>query len=496
MRRNGRSDHYDAVIVGGGVGALTAAAYLARGGGRVLLLESGERFCGNAKTVEFAPGYRAPLFSHMVCGLDGRVLRELGLAKAGLEFAQQDVKLIALRPGGKHIVLSQHRGVSASETGDESHAYRAFQKEAARMAGLLAPLWDGTLESSAAAAALVQRLHLNPRDAERVNALVRLSAAAYLDLRFGNDALKAALAFDVFPSGMSPQEAGSALALIWRQGHGGVSQIRGGPAALAIALETAARDAGAELRGSSPVASIVVEKRRAIGVTLENGEMISAKAVLTSLNARSALLGLVLPEALGFGTAANVPAPPRLATAQLMLALNGPPPFAGLKQGDLGARFLIAERPEIAAEAKGAALTGVIPDEFVIEAAVPTAADPALAPPGCHVLSALLPYMPASPCGGWETECEGLRKRAMAMLEWFAPGLKDRVVAHRLSIRGAANSSPPLSRLIAPYDFRLRTPIAGLFLCGRGTEPLDALCGRAGRLAAALAVTHSASGAP
>ncbi len=100
-----RGEGYDAVIVGGGIGALTAAAYLARGKGRVLLLEAGTSFAGRAQTTEFAPGFRAPRLAHVVYALDGRALRELKLADHGLEFANPNMRCVALGPGGKHILL-------------------------------------------------------------------------------------------------------------------------------------------------------------------------------------------------------------------------------------------------------------------------------------------------------------------------------------------------------------------------------------------------------
>jgi len=300
---------------------------------------------------------------------------------------------------------------------------------------------------------------------------------------------------------LSPQEAGSALVLIWRYAQvscgrqAAVSQLRGGPGALAAALEAAARRRGAELRLNAQVTSIVVEGGRAVGVTLASGEIVAAGSVLSCLDRRRTLLGLVPPGAIGFGAAANLPDYRKVAIAQLMLGLNGPPPFAGLERRELGARMAIAERPEIAAEAKGAALAGRIPAELVIEATIPTASDPHLAPAGQHVLSAVLPYMPAAIEGGWAAHRDRLRKQVLGTLERFAPGLKDRVVAHRMFTPddiaaryggSAAELTAPWSRLLASYDSRIRTPIAALYLCGRSAEPVNALSGRAGRLAAGL----------
>jgi phytoene dehydrogenase-like protein len=360
---------------------------------------------------------------------------------------------------------------------------------------------------------IARRLRLSDRTAEQLDQFSRLSAAAYLDRWFENDTLKVALSFELSPTGLSPHEAGSALALIWRYAQGSrtrgaaASRMQRDPSLLAAALEAFAKRAGAMLRTQARVASIIVEKGRVVGVALAGGEIIAAAAVLSSLDKRQTLLGLVPPADLGFGTAASLPAYQNIASAGLMLALSGPPPFAGLDLRDLASRIVIAERPEIPAEAKGAALAGRLPESFVIEATVPSVAAPNLAPPGAHVLCALLPYMPAEIAGGWEPQREVLRRRTLAMLERFAPGLKDRIVADCVLTPddiaeryggSAGELGPSLARLMASYDARIRTPIAGLFLCGSSAEPASVLEGRAGRLAARLALvdTRSRGGPP
>jgi phytoene dehydrogenase-like protein len=506
MRR--REGDYDAVIVGGGIGGLVAAAYLARGKARVLLLESRDRFGGCAETIEFAEGFRAPLMHHVAYALDGRAVRELRLIENGLDVVQSNMKFVALRPGGGHIALpgTGLRGSAAiAESGAEGCDYATFRHKAMGFARLLRPLWDGRLADPGmesrddAVAAILRCLQLGPRKSEGFEILLRLSAAAFLDGWLENDALKAALAFDVFPSGLAPDEAGSSLALMWRYAQescgrqAAVSQIRGGPDALARTLQTAAKQAGAELRSSAHVGSIIVERRRAKGVTLTTGEMIGAGVVLSSLDLQETL-SLVEPSPIGVGASANGCAHQTIATAQVMLALNGLPPFAGLAPEDFRARMVIVDRAEIASEAKGAALNGQVSSELALELTIPTAADPSLAPAGCHVLSALIPYMPTIIAGGWEAPRMMLHKQVLAALEGFAPGLRNRVLAYRViapedanaaGLKAQSKSSP--GRLLASYEARIRTPIAGLYLCGGSAEPVSAFSGRAGRLAASLA---------
>jgi phytoene dehydrogenase-like protein len=315
--------------------------------------------------------------------------------------------------------------------------------------------------------------------------------------------LKAALAFDVGASGLTPQEAGSALVLIWRYAQESyglqavASQIRGGTGALAAALAAAAEHYGAILRSNARVASLIVEDGRAKGVVLEGGETIRAGCVLSSLDRRRTFLDLLPRRAANFGATAGVAEPPRVARAQLLFGLNGLPPFAGLSREDCSGRLIVAERSEAAAEAKAAALRGRLSGELVMEATIPTAADPMLAPAGHHVLSVISSYIPVSVRGGWEEQREILRRRVLAALEKFAPGLKERIVAQRVLTpedlahryeNGDGEAPPPLPRLLAPYRARVRTPIAGLYLCGSSAEPVSVLSGRAGRMAARFAL--------
>jgi phytoene dehydrogenase-like protein len=130
-----------------------------------------------------------------------------------------------------------------------------------------------------------------------------------------------------------------------------------------------------------------------------------------------------------------------------------------------------------------------------MEVSIPSVADPDSAPAGGHVLIAILPYMPVGIEGGWQANRENLKRRTLATLERFAPGLKDRVVTHWMmtpedfAARYAGHAGElgsPSSRLLASYESRIRTPIAGLYLCGAAAEPVSSHSGRAARLAAGL----------
>src|SRR6185503_2317089 len=185
----------------GGIGGLTAAVYLARGGVRTLLLEARDRLGGRAETIELAEGFRAPIPLHMIYALDPRILRELRVPAEKRQFAERGIKLAALGAAGRHIVLPERslyaHAVLASLIGGDGRAYFGYRRELSRFARALRPLWDGSVREpgdetvSPRISELARRLHLSDRTTGQFEEFSRLSAAAYLDRWFENDTLKA-----------------------------------------------------------------------------------------------------------------------------------------------------------------------------------------------------------------------------------------------------------------------------------------------------------------
>src|SRR5262249_54652170 len=160
-----------------------------------------------------------------------------------------------------------------------------------------------------------------------------------------------------------------------------------------------------------------------------------------------------------------------------LLALNGLPPVAGLPEAALRGRLIIAERPESAAEAKGAALAGRLPNELVFEAVVPSFSDPSCAPTGQHVFSVLVPFLPVLTESDWQARRDVLAARILATLESYAPGLRERIIARELltpadiaARYGSEPDQPSVVRLLAPCEARVRTRLKGVYLCGSAAE--------------------------
>jgi len=503
-----------AVVIGAGIGGLVAAAYLARGGAKVTVLEARNAVGGSAETAMLGESFRVPMAAHAFHALDKRMMRELKLHRHGLKFAERDMPLVALRPGGNHLVLARDvfaaRGAIKTQAPADADAYVKYRRELFGFARALRPLWFGETAAEADGAdpirSAARASELSATDERRLQTFARTSAIAHLDRWFENDALKGALSFDACLEGASPQEAGTALMLAWRAAQemgglqGATAQFRGGPGAFAEALAKAAQEAGAEIRTGARVAAIVAENKQPAGVTLASGEVVRGAIVLSSLG-RAQTLDLLPPEAVGLGAAARAPHS-TVGSGKVMLGLNGPLPVAGLPSGAERGRLIVAERPESAAEAKGAALAGTIPAELVLEVTIPSNADNSAAPIGQHVASVLVPFLPVEIAGGWDGQRGNLLKRVVATLEGYAPGLKERIVESEvltpadLAARYGNPAAEPaqVPRVLAAHAARVRTPMRGLYLCGGEAEPANAVSGTAGRVAATLALSEFPSG--
>jgi phytoene dehydrogenase-like protein len=322
--------------------------------------------------------------------------------------------------------------------------------------------------------------------------------AAWLDSRFESDALKAALAGDA--RGLSPLVPGSSLLLVWRWcqemcGLQGAAAIPlGGPGALVDALTAAAKIAGVEFRTGAHVADILVRDGAATGVVLDSGDEVAAKFVLASFSPRQLLATPAGRAAFGFSQAAELTrSAPDVAAARVLLALNAAPAFGG---APLRGRFVLADRIETFVTAHAASRAGRMPDDVALEVVVPTAADPALAPPGQHVVSIRIAPLPRHLSGGWDAA--RLAAKAIAALDRCAHGLARHVTAAQVSTpediaaRYGEEDGVTVARVVADWRSRLLTPIPGLFLCGAASEPVGAISGRAGRIAAALALREAA----
>jgi phytoene dehydrogenase-like protein len=283
--------------------------------------------------------------------------------------------------------------------------------------------------------------------------------------------------------------------------------VRGGTGQLSAALAAAARARGAEIRTEAEVVRIELEddgaEGRAVGVELAGGEVILARAVASSADARRTFFGLV--------GAANLE--PRFmravrniryrgALARVNLALRELPEFTGLKGTEaLCGHLVICPSLDYAERAADDAKYGRVSEEPVLDVVIPTLADPGRAPTGRHIVSITAQWAPYRLReSDWAAQREALGDRIVATLAQFAPGLADQVEARQVltpldyeGTYGLTEGSPyqgemGLDQLLfmrpVPGQGRYATPIAGLYLCGAGTHPGGGVTGAPGYNAA------------
>lgn len=472
------NERYDAIVIGGDIGGLVASIYLAKAGRKVLLLEAQDTLGGSCRAGTRLAGVHASVGVQFLQALDPRVVKELDLNGRGLKFALRDMPIVNLRQGGAHLVLSGDahaaaRTIAARSPAD-AKAYKQYRSDMWALARAMRPWWWENAVS-------LPRLN-DASDRRLLAQLEATSAAALLNGIFETDALKATLAFDIH----SHFEPGSALELLWRASQemcglqGAIAVPKGGPAALTELLAVMAQEAGVEARIHTRVVRILLADGIAAGVELETGETIFAHAVLSSLSRHATLLDLLPTAAAGFDeTFVLDRSRPQSRQATVLLLLNAPPNIGG-RDVPANARFVIADRLETFAAGEAAIRDGRLPDELLLVAVVPTSADPSLAPPGQYILSVRVRGLPlASPLN----LSAKLAQRVVEALEPHCVRLRERIVG--VDVRPATEIGTfSNSILLSSYAARINTSVKGLFLCGAAAEPVDAISGRAGRIAA------------
>jgi phytoene dehydrogenase-like protein len=274
-------------------------------------------------------------------------------------------------------------------------------------------------------------------------------------------------------------------------------------------LAKAAVAAGATIRTGVPVARIRVQEDRVQGVVLESSEAIAADVVISSCDPQTTFLGLLGSEQLDTGFVRRVShLRTRGLAAKLHLALDERPRFAGLSPDALAGRLLIAPSLESVERAYNHAKYAEFSREPIFEITVPSVNDPTLAPPGKHVLSAIIQYAPYALAAGWDRERQRFTTLAIEAIERYAPGLGASVSAAQLltpvdiekefRIRGGHWHHVDLAFdqffMVRPVPgaAQYATPVAGLYLCGAGSHPGGGVMGMAGRNAARQVLKRAA----
>jgi phytoene dehydrogenase-like protein len=517
----------DVVIIGAGHNGLTCAAYLAMAGLRVKVVERRKVVGGTAVTEEFHPGFRNSVAAYTVSLLNPKVIADLKLREHGLKIVERRAQNFLPSSDGSYLLTGEGRTLQsvAKLSAHDAEAIEPFSRELEAIADVLrqfvlrAPpnLVEGFGASAIREAfgALGTANILRALSLEESRDLLDLftrSAGEMLDERFENDLVKALFGFDAIVGNYaSPYAAGSAYVMLHHafgevNGKKGVwGHAIGGMGAIGQAMARAAREHGAEIETQAGVREVIVERDRAVGVVLDNGETIRGKYVAASVNPKLLYTRLVPKGAL----------PPQFlarmekwrngsGTFRMNVALSALPSFTALSgDGDhLTAGIILApslsymDRAWLDARAHGWSR------EPVVEILIPSTLDETLAPVGQHVASLFCQHVaPELPDGkSWDDHRDEVADLMIATVDKYAPGFAASVIARQVLspldlerqfglvggdiFHGALTLNQLFSArpMLGHADYR--GPLKGLYHCGSGAHPGGGVTGAPGHNAA------------
>ncbi|HET9951448.1 MAG TPA: NAD(P)/FAD-dependent oxidoreductase [Candidatus Eisenbacteria bacterium] len=516
-------ERYDAIVIGGGHNGLVAAAYLARGGRKTLVLERRHVLGGASVTEEIFPGFKFTVFSYVVSLLRPEIIRDLDLPAHGLQILPLESTVTPMDDGDYLAGWAdpdETRRELCRHSPRDADAAAVFGRLMHHMAMAVKPILgmippDPTSLSPGDLAGLLKLGgHFRSLGAERFHALHKLmtmSSADYLDEWFEFGPLKATKsASGIIGTFLGPRSPGTAYVLL----HHYMGELdgafrawgfqKGGTGAISEAIAGAARAQGVTIRTNAAVERVLVRNGQATGVVLEGGEEIPARTVVSGLDPRLTFTRLVEPKEL---PGSLVDAVRRFkfrgSSGKVNLALSGLPNFTCIPGEGPHLRGAISISPSIEylERAYDDAKYGEFSRHPYMDIVIPSMIDPNMAPPGKHVMSIFVQYAPHNLNGGWtDAKREAFGDAVVDTLSRYAPNIKS-LILHRqvltpddieritgLTEGNIFQGELALQQLFflrpVPQWAKYRTPIRGYWQCGAGTHPGGGIMGASGRLAA------------
>src|ERR1700693_3625604 len=488
---------YDIIVIGGGHNGLVNAAYLAKAGKKVLVLERRYVLGGAAVTEEIIPGFKFSVFSYVVSLLRPEIIRDLDLPRHGLEILPLDGTITPMQ-NGDYLWRENDHGRTRRELERHSkldaEAYEEFGKSMVGVGGL------GRRFQSLAA-----------EDKYNLVQLMTMSAADFLDQWFETDVLKATMsASGIIGTFLGIRSPGTAYVLL----HHYMGEIdgafrswgfsRGGTGAISNAIGSAAKEAGVEIRTEAAVKRILIKNGVAQGVVLEGGEEIYADVISSSVDPNLTFLKFIEERELPGDFLEEVRRYKyRGSSGKVNLALDALPDFTCLPGPGHHLRGAMSISPsmEYMERAYDQAKYGEFSRRPYIDMVIPTLTDPSVAPPGKHILSCFVQYAPYKLSNGnWDEQREAFGNTVIDTIAEYAPNIKNIIIGKQfitpLDIErqtGLTEGNIFQGELSLEQLFflrpvagwaRYRTPIKKLYMCGSATHPGGGIMGAPGRLAA------------
>jgi len=517
------ANQYDVIVIGGGHNGLVNAAYLARAGKRVLVLERRHVLGGAAVTEEVFPGFRFSVCSYVVSLLRPEIIRELDLPRHGLEILPLDGTFTPMLNGDHLWRTNDHaqtRREIARHSKLDAEAYDEYGKAMLEMAHFVKPIMSMTPPDPLSLKPKgLKDLHFlgkrfqNLPEEDKYNQvqLMTMSAVDFLDQWFETDVLKATMsASGIIGTFLGVRSPGTAYVLL----HHYMGEIdgafrswglsRGGTGAISNAIADAAREAGAEIRTEAATENIILKNGQARGVVLKNGDEIYARVVSSSVDPRLTFMKMVGEEHLPADFTEDLKRYKyRGSSGKVNLALDGLPDLKCLPGVGPHLRGAISISPgvEYMERAYDDAKYGRYSRRPYIDIVIPSLTDPSVAPPGKHVMSCFVQYAPYHlKEGNWDEQREAFGDTVIDTIAEHAPNIRE-LILHRqvltpldlerefgLSEGNIFQGELTLEQLFflrpAPGWAQYRTPIRNLYMCGSATHPGGGIMGASGRNAA------------
>ncbi|CAN5854691.1 NAD(P)/FAD-dependent oxidoreductase [soil metagenome] len=504
------SHKYDAIVTGAGHNGLIAAAYLARAGRKVLVLERRSIIGGATVTEEAFPGYHLSTCSYVCNLLLPEVIRDLDLTRYGYQIKPFDPVYFCPFPDGQYYMSfldgAKTREQIAKFSRKDIAGYDAYWSMWDRIIKRMRPL----LLRSAPAMSEIEAAFDGPQGQEDWRTLTQRSIAEVLDYFFESDRIKAPLSTGgVIGVNAGPMTPGTAYvkyhhligALQGVQGAWGY--VSGGMGTVSKSIAASATNLGATILTNAEVAEIDISNGRATGVRLVDGRAYQADVVLSNADPQRTYLGMVAERHLPADFAEGVKRiRSKGSVVKVLLGLGELPDFTAMSGTAVGPQhtggIVINPSVDYLETAWDDCKRGQPSRKPFMDCYIQTATEDGLAPPGKHTLSMFVQYAPYDLAGGtWEQRREAIGKNIIDTFSEYAPNIWSAI--EHMEVLGP----PDIERVIGitggnifhgeimpdqmfgnrpvPGYSGYQSPVDGLYLCGSGAWPGGAVFGAPGR---------------
>ncbi len=514
---------YDAIVVGGGHNGLTTAAYLAKAGRKVLVLERRYLVGGAAVSEEINPGFIYTVYSYVVSLLRPEVIQELELHKHGLHLLPTDSAFIPM-DNGDYLASYPDHASSLEEIRRHSRrdadVHDEFNNMLYELAYAVKPI-IGYIPPNLTNPGLtgLQTLnrfgkHLQSLGKEKFHWLTKIMTMSIYDFLaewFESDILISSISINgIIGTMLGIKSPGTAYVLLHHymgEFDGALSSWasqKGGTGGVSEAIANAARSYGTEIRVNAPVSQVIVKNGRALGVALENGDEIYANMVISAVDPYVTFRKLINEKDLPSELVESIDKFKfRGSSGKVNLSLDALPEFTAMKDKSLiQGGIYICPSTDFMEQAYDDAKYDDFSKKPFLECVIPTAVDPTMAPPGKHVMSIFVQWasynMPKY--GNRDQQREAFGNAVLDTLAEYAPNVKDLILHKQVltpwdieQVTGLTQGNIFAGELTLDqlFFFRpaigwsdYRTPIKNYYQCGSGTHPGGGITSGPGRLAA------------